>query len=315
MNRRETARAIDRLTEKVATEWPRWIGGEAPPLEWVLSSSARPLAQTSVVLYAINSKTRLPTLVAKVSRDPSFGFVVEQECERSNEARLALGPEHRDTVPRPFGLVHLDQDIYLMSEFAADGLRWDRLEPHLRARFTDQLAAWLADLHDRSERPLDARELQPDLIVKTYIEVFEPPVPVAKRLNRAAESVMAEFAASSAEILVHGDFWPGNWRVNETGLRIIDWEHAHWSPSPVTDEFLYPLSDLTHQREGWEHDLESFSESYRSHRGLPPRDRDDAELASIWVAAEVATRTCRRWGVVEDWSLLWHQAVLRLAAS
>jgi aminoglycoside phosphotransferase (APT) family kinase protein len=314
LSRRETGAPIDRLTELVTKEWPRWLGSAAPSLEWVLESTARPTAQTSVILYAIDSSTRQPTLVAKVSRDPRFGFVVRQESERSNEARLALGPGQEKTVPCPFGLIQSAQDLYLISEYAPEGLRWDRLAPAARAPLTDRLAAWLADLHGRSERPIRAVDLRhPELIVKTYIEVFQPPDPVGKRLQHAAESVSAEFASSSTEILVHGDFWPGNWRMNGGGFTIIDWENAHWSPSPLADEFLYPLSDLTLGREEPEHDLFSFSETYRRHRGLPLRRRDEAELASIWNAAEVATRTHRRWGVVEDWALEWHRAVVRLA--
>jgi hypothetical protein len=314
LSRPQTGGPIDRLTELVAKEWPSWLGSGAPSLEWVLESTARPTAQTSVILYAIDSTTRRPTLVAKVSRDPRFGFVVQHESERSNEARLALGPEQEETVPRPFGLIQAGQDLYLISEFAPEGLRWDHLAPASRAPVTDRLAAWLADLHAGSERPLGAVDLrQPELIVKTYIEIFEPPDPVGQRLQHAAESVTAEFAASSTEILVHGDFWPGNWRMNGSGFTIIDWENAHWSPSPVADEFLYPLSNLTLGLEVPEHDLMSFSETYRRHRGLPLRHRDEAELASIWIAAEVATRTHRRWGVVEDWALKWHRAVVRLA--
>jgi aminoglycoside phosphotransferase (APT) family kinase protein len=265
-----------------------------------------------VILYGIDSAAGRPALVAKVSRDPGFGFVVEQEVNRWGEARMALGPEWQDTVPRPFGLIRIDRDVYLMSEFAPGGARWERLAPAARAHLTDRLAAWLADLHTRSERPLAEGDMgQPELIVKAYIEVFEPPGLVERRLRQAAESVTVEFAAGSAEILVHGDFWPGNWRIAGSDFRIVDWEHSHWSPSPIIDEFLFPLSSFTLSHDA--QDLTSFSETYRRHRGLPLRSRDEAALASIWGAAEVATRTQRRWGVVEDWSLKWHEAVMLLA--
>jgi hypothetical protein len=240
--------------------------------------------------------------------------VVQHESERLNEARLALGPEQEETVPRPLGLIRTGQDTYLVSEFAPEGHRWEGLSSATRARVTDRLAAWLADLHSRSERPHDAVDLrQPESIVKTYIEIFEPPDPVGKRMHQAGELLMEEFAASSAEILVHGDFWPGNWRIGEKRFTIIDWEHAHWSASPVVDELLYPLSSLTLGRDQPDHDLISFSESYRRHRRLPLRCREEALLASMWVAAEVATRTYRRWGVVEDWAVQWHRTVERLA--
>lgn len=307
---------IDRLTELVTEKWPHWLGGGAPALEWVLESTARPAAQTSVILYAIDSTSRQPTLVAKASRDPRFAFVVRQERERLKEARLALGPRQHGTVPRPFGLIRTGRDVYLMSEFASEGARWDRLAPATRGRVTDRLAAWLADLHAGSERPLGDVDLrQPESIVKTYIEIFEPPDPLRERLHQAGESVMEELASSSTEILVHGDFWPGNWRINESGFTIIDWENAHWSASPAVDELLYPLSSLTLGRDEPDHDLISFSESYRRHRRLPLRRRDEALLASIWIAVEVATRTYRRWGVVEDWAVDWHRLVLRLAMS
>lgn len=309
-----TGGTIDRLTELVTEQWPHWLGGGAPALEWVLESTARTGAQTSVILYAIDSTARRPTLVAKASRDPRFAFVVQHENERLNEALLALGPEQEETVPRPFGLIRTGRDLYLISGFAPEGRRWDSLGQATRARLTDRLTAWLADLHARSERPLGTVDMrQPESIVNTYLEVFEPSDPVRKRLEQAGESVMEEFASSSTEILVHGDFWPGNWRISENGFAIIDWENAHWSPSPVVDELLYPLSGLTLGRDDPDHDLISFSESYRRHRRLPPRNRDQALLASIWIAAEVATRTYRRWGVVEDWTVDWHRLVLRLA--
>jgi hypothetical protein len=188
------------------------------------------------------------------------------------------------------------------------------LDEPQRAHVTDRLAGWLSDLHGRSERPLAVVDLnQPELIVRTYIEIFEPPDPVAKRLQHAAEWVMAEFAASSTEILVHGDFWPGNWRIDGNRFTVIDWENAHWSPSPIMDEFLFPLSDITLGREDPGHNLTAFSENYRRRRQLPRRHRDEARLASIWTAAEVATRTHRRWGVVEDWALEWHRVVMGLA--
>lgn len=303
----------DRLTELVAKHWPQWIGGDAPPLEWVLASTARPVAQTSVILYGIDSRARRPALVAKVSREPRFGFLTENEAARATEAREAIGLEQEATIPRPFGLIRTDRDLYLVSEYAPGGLRWDRLGTGEREVLTDRLTAWLADLHARSERPLGAAARGPDPIVETYLQIFESDEPVAKRLHEAEESMTAEFAAASNEILVHGDFWPGNWRVGRAGFQVIDWEHAHWSPTPVLDEFLYPLSGLTLGRQDAEPDLMSFTKAYRTRRGLPLRSDEEAVLASIWTAAEVATRTQRRWGVVEDWSYRWQRVVTRLA--
>jgi aminoglycoside phosphotransferase (APT) family kinase protein len=270
------------------------------------------MAQTSVILYGIDSTTARPALVAKVSRDPAFGFVVEEEVNRWREARLALRPERQHTVPRPLGLVRIDRDVYLISEFAPEDARWERLATTPRTLLTERLAAWLADLHTGSERPRgEGGTGRPELIVKAYIEVFQPPGPVERRLRQAAESVTAEYAASSTEVLVHGDFWPGNWRIAGSDFSIVDWEHSHWSPSPLIDEFLFPLSSLTLAHDG--PDLTSFSETYRRQRRLPLRSGEEADLASIWTAAEVATRTQRRWGVVEDWSLKWQEAVMRLA--
>lgn len=295
-------------------QWPRWIGGKAPPLEWVLGSTARPVAQTSVILYGIDSESGRPTLVAKVSRDPRFGFLVENETVRANEARIAIGSEREATIPRPYGLIRNDRDVYLISAFAVGGLSWDRLGLPERTLLTDQLAVWLAELHGRTERPLAAPVGRPDSIVKTYLEIFESVEPVTTRLHEADESIRAEFAAASTEILVHGDFWPGNWRIDGSGFRVIDWEHAHWSPSPILDEFLYPLSRLTQNPEQQDSDLMSFTAAYRARRGLPIRTDENTLLASIWTAAEVATRTHRRWGVVEDWSHQWQQTVTRLAS-
>ncbi len=315
MSNRPSEAATDRLTELVMKEWPQWIGSSAPPLEWVLASTARPLAQTSVILFGIDSRTRRPALVAKVSRDPSFGSLVEHEAERANEAIAAVGTEQRATIPRPFGLVQFGQDVYLISEYAMDGLGWARLGPDERASFTDQLIAWLAQLHERSERPIRAVDQRLDSIVETYVQVFEPGEVASRRLHEAGEWMKAEFAASTTEVLVHGDFWPGNWRIDQSGFKVIDWEHAHWSPSPVLDEFLYPLSNLTLERDETEPDVGKFSEAYRLRRGKPIRSSEDTVLAAIWTAAEVATRTHRRWGVVEDWSHRWNLVVKRLALS
>ncbi|MGH8914874.1 MAG: phosphotransferase family protein [Acidimicrobiia bacterium] len=305
---------VDRLSELVVPKWTDWLGADPPDVEWVLESTARLTAQTSIILYAIDPTARSVPLVAKVNRDPRFGSLIRQESERMRQARDALGPDQQQTVPRPLGLLEIGGDTYLISEFAREGHRWDQLEPPLNTKIADRLAAWLAQLHEGSERTASSIDTGfPALVAKYYCEVFAPPESVTRRLTEAAESVAAEFAAANTEILVHGDFWPGNWRINESEFKVIDWENAHWSPSPVLDEFLYPLSSLTLGQTEPDDDLMSFGATYRRHRRLPPRRRDEAELASIWTAAEVATRTHRRWGVVEDWAIEWHRTVMQLA--
>lgn len=315
----KTGRWVDHLTEHVNREWPGWFGTDAPRFEWVLESTGRHEAQTSVMLYAVGSSSGEPLIVAKVNRHRRFGSVVEHEFNMMSEACFFLGPEAPETIARPLGLVNISGDIHLISVFARAALSWEAATADWRAEKTGELAEWLAVLHQRSERSGTApRGDDVEQVISTFVELFEPPTAICRRLEQAGEFVVDEFRSSGSEILLHGDFWPGNWRFDAARFTIIDWEHARWSPSPLIDEFLFPLSrfvfavshGIAAQVEG---DLMSFSDAYRQHRGIPLRTRAEGLLASIWNAAEVATRSHRRWGVVEDWSLDWRDIVPRLS--
>jgi hypothetical protein len=299
------------LAAYVRGEWANWFEDEPPILEWVLQATGRPIAQTSVMVHAVDARSGDPRLVAKVNRDRAMAEIVENEFWRQSEAHQLLP----GSVARPLGLVDVAGDLHIVAQFAPNSQPWSAGQPGWRREQEDVLASWLAKLHDKSQRPRSGGgdDAVTD-VQRAFVETFTPPLEVQSRLGEATELVRQETQESSSEILVHGDFWSGNWLFGDSGFTVIDWEHASWRSSSFLDEFLHPLSELTHgeaapapDRLGW------LSDAYRRQRGIATRSDEDCLLGSIWTAAEVATRTYRRWGVVEDWSHTWARLTESLA--
>ncbi len=303
------------LTEFVVGHWLDWFGSEPPSLEWVLEATGRANA-TSVVLYGISTYSGKPIVVIKTSRDRRFGWVVREEYRRLIEIRRAVPPEMARTIVQPLALVD-DVDVHMISVFADADRSWSGLADVERATFSERLAYWLAQLHSHSERPVEREFERPPEIPDIFSEVFEPPDRVERRLRAAGDHVTGQSAKPAIEFLIHGDLWPGNCRLLGDEFTVIDWEHSHWSTTSFTDEFLFPLSllapallakpDLSIRR------LDGFSRMYRRQRGIPSLHDEEVLLVALWVAAEVATRAYRQWGVVEDWSLGWRELVGKLA--
>lgn len=302
---------------EIERRWPLWFNEDPPELEWVLKSTARVHAQVSVILFVFETGCADPTLVAKVSRHPEFSPVVVNEFNRIREARSLMGPLGSETIPEALDLVPVGADTYLITRYAPQDRHWEQDPEPSRADALDRLARWLAGLHSSSERARRSTDTSVDRISGVFMEAFGPNDRVAVRtLEEAEELVMEESRTSRSEMLVHGDFWPGNWRLFGEDFKVIDWEHARWSSSTVIDEFLLPLSlAVANPAVGGmsDHvDTRKLSDIYRTHRGLPRRDPDEARLAAVWCAAEIATRPFRRWGVVEDWSFQWRDQVIRM---
>lgn len=300
------------LPARVLSLWPDWYGTDPPPLTWLLAATGRPIAQTAVTLIAVDDRSGTPLLTAKVNRSPRFSEVTAQEYETQLLAHKVMSPDHPMSVARPIDILDVGGDVYLISEFAPSDRTWDANSRHRQA----DLARWLGALHDRTRTARSGSRLAVSEVETAFVELFDPVATVRNRLREGTEMVVAECERSTHETLVHGDFWPGNWLLRDDSFTVIDWEHAHHSPTPVLDEFLFPLSEVTLRDPGEAvpEVLRRFSDLYRSQRGLESRSDDDVWNASLWVAAEVATRTYRRWEVVEDWSHNWAGLIQHLAS-
>lgn len=303
------------LSAEVEALWPTWYGEACPPLVWLLGGTGRPIAQTAVTLYGLEAATGSPRLVAKVNRSRAFRQVTDGEYEAQLRAYDATMSTRPGSVAKPLGLVDVGGDVHLVSEYAHSDRSWDEADPTWRAERELGLAAWLAELHDRTRMPGTATPERARDVETAFADAFEPVATVRARLGEATDMVSAEYERSTEEILVHGDFWSGNWLFSSTHFTVIDWEHSQRCPSPILDEFLPVLSEWNRAGEDsiGPVSLRKFSDLYRERRGLDPRTDPEAANASLWVAAEVATRTYRRWGQVEDWSLSWATSTERLA--
>lgn len=288
----------------VHDQWDSWFDEPAPVLQWVLQGTGRPVAQTSVMLHAVEASTGEPRLVAKVNRHRTMRAIAENELACQKMA-YSLLPE---SVARPLGVVDLEGDLHIIAEHAPSTLSWHERTPDWRREREAMLVHWLATLHDRSQRVRSHGVA--DLVVDVrdaYFERFQPSARVRDVLMEATDMVVRDSLGAQYEMLVHGDFWSGNWLFGDRGFTVIDWEHAGWRLSSVLDEFMHPLSEIS-RLDAPSPTVESLSwlsDAYRRQRGIATRSNEDCILASVWVAAEVATRTHRRWGVVEEWSRDW----------
>ena len=308
--------SADNLTDLVRLKWTEWFEGPVPDaISWVLAGTGRPIADAAVMLFAFGPGSHRPFLVAKVNRDRVRSDVIQGEFVHQRKAFDLTLSEWAGTVPRPLGSFDIGGDLYAFSQYVESDTSWNDGSPDWKRAMELELVDWLAALHEASKRPT----AEPDLhavrsIAETFTDIFDPGASVRNVLGEAAEIMCQEHSGGSDSILVHGDFWPGNWIFHDNQFAVVDWEHARHSSSPALDEFLYPLSvltDLDNLRDSSR--VTHFSDLYRDSRGIPRRSRSDAFAAALWVSAEVATRTYRRWGVIEDWSHRWGRVTSALA--
>lgn len=261
-----------------------------------------------------------------VARDPSIALSQERILF---EARClhALGPhgplaETASSGVRAPALLDLDERAFvIVMEDVGDG-------PHLGEWIARgelgrtvgrALGHFLGDLHVRSHGDLMlAERFDNQAVQATRAQVQYQAVEAmcreaglrdAQLLGKAARD-LGERLQRPGRCLVMGDLWPPSLRMASSGLRIIDWELAHYG-NPAQD-FAHLAAHLWmgahtcgRRRESDEFSatLQAFLEAYSaSVRRIPSRilDREVLRDAAVHIGAEILIRTV---GPFQDGSL------------
>jgi hypothetical protein len=191
-----------------------------------------------VLLFLVPPDEEEPSIVVKMTRDPSVNARLENE--RDGLRRLEeLGLAADGRIPRVL-FAGRHGGLAVVGESAVDG------EPYARRAGSDPTSGpivdatdWLIDLGERSARssaPADVAAALGDLYGR-YVALCRPPAPQAARLSAAVAAVAAS-PGPFPLVFQHGD--PGTWNllVGEDGrARFLDWENAEAAGPPLWDLF------------------------------------------------------------------------------
>jgi aminoglycoside phosphotransferase (APT) family kinase protein len=169
-------------------------------------------------------------------------------------------------VPTPIP-VEFDQTgptPYLVLEFIEGK---SDFTPHDKPNFSYQFASQLLKIHkiDRSHQDLAfLTEQSKEIMDRIGVRPLQINHPFEEGRIREVLETALPFPQRNADVLLHGDYWPGNvlWRADQL-IAVIDWEDACWG-DPLYDLAIARLDLL------WIFGLEamtSFTDYYQS--GMP----------------------------------------------
>ena len=194
-------------------------------------------------------------------------------------------------VPEPFA-IHGD-DTSGGPWFATDWVDGSTMiEDSVLDDVLDQMAVFLAGLHS-----LDPAELHVpgvDRVEDPVVEIhrYLPSTPIGRALGATLAAGISR--SPNDDVLLHGDFWPGNVLVREsTVVAVIDWEDAAIG-DPVADlasariELVCAYGDDAAER---------FTDCYLGEVG--PLDLGDLPLWESY-ASSSALSSMHRWGLDPD---------------
>ncbi len=157
--------------------------------------------------------------------------------------------------PYPRGLLDICRDL---GSFHAAGMRGPRV-PQLNAFDATYFKRWAT---------------QVDMLLRSG-----PPRPAVRRFEDSMETVF-DLMRRSPQTVIHGELYPQNVILTETGPVVLDWESAGWGPG------VLDLAVLT--QGSWDRDLVADCEdAYRGNAGLPNGGTFRQGLAAARVFAAV----------------------------
>jgi len=286
----------DRLPDFVPAGSPERLDGGNLNVVWRVPGAERSV----IVKYA-------PPYIAanpEVPLDPSR-ILVEARCLE------ALGPDGRlsDVVTAAVRAARLhdvneERHVVVMEDFGAcpsldAWLRSDEAREEAVVRSGRHLGAFIGRLHARTEgrtdrgQAFDNRPMQETRMAVQYRSVADMlergGVADAETLGARAET-LGETLLEPGRCLTMGDLWPPSVLVTDDGLRLVDWELAHYGR---------PLQDVAH----WKAHL-----WMQRHRAPSPAVADAAD------AAWTAFRDGYLQAVGDRYEALWPSAEQRAAA-
>lgn len=209
-----------------------------------------------------NGSQPYPLLVLKVARSHNYQTRLRQEYQALTE--ISAVPSLRSSVPGPIGLFEVENHLVVAEKFMPGSPLSILLRKRERVKEeqvrNDLHAAlnWLALLQTAtwSGNSSFSGELQHHSSTDVWRQL---PAAFVEDLVECSEKFYGlQFPLSGS----HGDFWPGNFLLAESGVGVIDWEHYKRRFPPFRDAFVFITTYArTYPWKGWK--WPSKSEAFR----------------------------------------------------
>jgi aminoglycoside phosphotransferase (APT) family kinase protein len=248
------------------------------------------LSAEMTVLEVVDPAGRMRRMIV---RQPSPAVLQQNPDAAKNEFNLlqALQPMGLAT-PVPIDLDQASDPPYLVLEYIEGK---PDFAPFNKPRYIYQLAAQLVKIHSIQRTKIELPFLaEIDSEIKDRIGVRPVQTNQAMEEGRIRDTLEAAwpFAGRNADVLLHGDYWPGNilWRGDEL-IAVIDWEDACWG-DPLYDLAIARLDLL------WIYGLDvmtAFTEYYQSSMPLDYSSLPYWDLYAALRFIRLAGSTLREW--------------------
>ncbi|MBA2730914.1 MAG: phosphotransferase [Euzebyaceae bacterium] len=230
------------MIERILKECARGgvdIGAYVPPSSTAVQMGSRREGRAVWALFASRQVT--PALVIKVDNSARYRrrLVAEHEALTALERREDLA----GTVPRPVGLVRSKRRVIVvqtgLSGRPLNVVLRQRVRPSARssARDHELLFDWLFRLQNRP--PANFVTIEPDTVVTRVTTALGEPCDRQRAfLEHVQRRGMAIGPLALPLLPGHGDLGTTNCLLDQTTLRVVDWEGGAQSRTPIVDMVL-----------------------------------------------------------------------------
>jgi hypothetical protein len=199
-----------------------------------------------------NGSQSYPLLVLKVARSHNYQTRLRQEYQALTE--ISAFSSLRGTVPGPIGLFEIDNHLVVAEKFMPGTplsilLRKREHVKEEQVRDDLQIAQnWLA-LFQKATWSGNS-SFSSEVEVQATGDLWKQlPPGFSNDLAACAESF---YGLQFPLVGSHGDFWPGNLLLAESGPGVIDWEHYKRRFPPFRDAFVFITTYArTYPWKGW----------------------------------------------------------------